>query len=273
MLIMEVKGLVLLVLFGTVYSSPAQHRRDAIEDVDIPLVGPRGPDDLSVDLGSDPLSLLEGIGDVILQSLQNFTMFISNTTQGPVVTTDQTSSETMSTQENLDNNRVPDLCSSEDSEQANCAENAVCLLEPTDTRGYSCACRPGYLDVSPMAHRPGEVCIDLTQEMSSDPQCADYCYNDGVCKLEDGEPKCRCMEQYAGSRCEIPAVVLFVVFSSVLAALSVVILAIACVYQVKRFMRRHHNSRRHLIDEDDEDNSTIVYKRTDFISTLSPPKV
>jgi len=222
-----------------------------------------------LDLG--PLGVLQGLGDAILDSLQNFTIFLGNKadTEEPNTLTDQPTT----TIENVTVANIQDLCSEDVAHQAGCDVNALCLVEPADTRGYSCACRPEYIDASPLLTRPGEVCVELMELPSSDPQCGNYCYNEGVCKINDGQPQCRCMEQFAGSRCEIPAVVLFVVFSSVLGALSIFILTFACVYQIRRWIRRNSNPRRRFIDEDDEDNSTIVYKRTDFLPTLTPPKV
>jgi len=267
---MEYKGVLLCLFVGVVVSgNPGNDLFD--DEIFSPL-------DLFDDLGDLLFISLDNLTDtenVTRSGLEESTANITNTTTLTSVTSPSTATTTdESPMEDSDEaSGIPtEVCGPEAAQLAACDRRAICFLDPADVRGYRCACGLGYIDVSPLINRPGEVCVSAVDEASSDPQCRDFCQNDGLCQMKEGWPHCTCVERYAGARCQVPAVVLFIVFSVLLGALSLLILTFACVHQVRRYLRRTSNKRRRLVEEDDEDSSTIVYKRSNFISTLSPQK-
>ncbi|VDO12622.1 unnamed protein product, partial [Haemonchus placei] len=73
-----------------------------------------------------------------------------------------------------------------------CDKNAQCIERGTND--YECVCKPGFLDRSPLPHRPGRKCLERV--------CLDDtkhdCHAAAVCQEVDGPEKytCKCRDGY-----------------------------------------------------------------------------
>lgn len=78
-----------------------------------------------------------------------------------------------------------------------CQDQHVCLLSSTEPSGRTCKCPDHLLEVTD--HESGK---SVCHQKSTSQMCPLQC-NQGLCKMVNGEPKCKCTIDFEGEFCEL----------------------------------------------------------------------